>query len=649
MACDVNVGMCADGSQARKELKKTRAATKSFGKGAMQSFKQLAAAAGLAGGAYLAIRKMTEFIKGSLTAYKDFEDSITRLNAVVESTGGAAGYTTDEMIKMADGLQKVTTFSNTAIMSAQGMLSTFTSIGEEAFPRVLESAMDVSEVMGQDMKSSIVQLGKALNDPIANLGALGRTGIQFTKDQKELIKSLWETGQQAEAQAVILKELNRQFGGVARAAKDTFGGAIKSLKNNFSDLQRMLGQLMVEEGGLKDLLAKINEFIEVPENMRNVIRVFQSLGLIMVTSFRVSIMQITLFIKGLKLIWNAAMDVGRVIGRVFNPKNWKPGEMKKALAEVSWSIKEDFMSMGDTVVNFGQKTRDSFMKILDPELPKMTIEPTKKAITALTEEQKKLNEEVEEAVKITVLNGQALRDHIMLAESAAQQIESQRQSEAWLSSTITEQTEALWNNYDAWKALQSMHLVTTAQTKELTWAEQTLADMNFEVGKSVMNSVVPAFEAFSDNTAKIKDILSDFIKTAIANLFKSLGAYLAQMAVLFALSLQLGKAALAAAGAAAAYAAAGKVAAMQQGGTARALPGYGGGDQVPALLEPGEMVIRKENVARNRAELTRMQGGQGGSLVIYNQIGTKLIGRSITHMINDSKRIKVKAKAVVGL
>ena len=68
-------------------------------------------------------------------------------------------------------------------------------------------------------------MGKALNDPVANLSALSRSGIQFSDEQKAVIKSMAETGRLAEAQTLILDELNRQYGGSAEAAAKADGGS----------------------------------------------------------------------------------------------------------------------------------------------------------------------------------------------------------------------------------------------------------------------------------------------------------------------------------------------------------------------------------------------------------------------------------------
>lgn len=164
------------------------------------------------------------------------ENALAQLNATLASTKGAAGLTSAEIVSMAQGLQKVTTFGDDAIIAMESQLLTFTKLGKDVVPRATESILDLATKMGGDLKGATIQVGKALNDPIKGIAMLGKAGVQFSDEQQRVITSLVETGRLAEAQTVILSELETQFGGSARAARDTFGGAITALQNAFGDL-----------------------------------------------------------------------------------------------------------------------------------------------------------------------------------------------------------------------------------------------------------------------------------------------------------------------------------------------------------------------------------------------------------------------------
>lgn len=181
------------------------------------------------------------------------ENAIRQLEARLKSTGSAAGLTSTQLQDLAISMQSVTTFGDEAVIELENLLLTFTNIRGDVFEKTTRAALDLSIAMGQDLKSSAVQLGKALNDPITGLSALSRVGVKFTDDQKDLIKALVESGRIEEAQRIILQELQTEFGGAAQAAADTFGGALTQVKNAFGDLLEAKGGLNDAKKGLQDL------------------------------------------------------------------------------------------------------------------------------------------------------------------------------------------------------------------------------------------------------------------------------------------------------------------------------------------------------------------------------------------------------------
>src|SRR5665811_188734 len=102
---------------------------------------------------------------------------MAQLEAVIRSTGGGAGLAAGELAKMGSEMQRVTTFGDEAVISAQGLLLTFTRIGRDVFPNALDAVLNVSTAMGTELKESALQVGKALNDPVLGMTALSRSGI----------------------------------------------------------------------------------------------------------------------------------------------------------------------------------------------------------------------------------------------------------------------------------------------------------------------------------------------------------------------------------------------------------------------------------------------------------------------------------------
>lgn len=189
----------------------------------------------------VAFGALTAAITGAVAAYRVQEQAEIKTRATIAATGKAAGLSAEEIFKMASSLQNVTTYGDEAIIGGQNLLLTFRNIGKDTFPRATEAMLDMSAALGQDLKSSAIQLGKALNDPIAGMSALSRAGITFSTQQKDQINTMQKAGDVAGAQAVILSELENQFGGVARAAADGTG-SLEQTQNILGDISETVGK-----------------------------------------------------------------------------------------------------------------------------------------------------------------------------------------------------------------------------------------------------------------------------------------------------------------------------------------------------------------------------------------------------------------------
>src|SRR3972149_3394505 len=183
-----------------------------------------------------------------------------QMNAVLKSTGGVAGLTAGELNNLAAGLQKVTTFDDEAILGGQNLLLTFTGIGKDVFPAATAAMLDMSTALGQGLKGSAVQLGKALHYPVLGVTALRKAGVSFSADQRDMIKRLVETGDKLGAQKIILGELSREFGGSAKAAAETFGGQLAQLRNALGDVREDIGAAFLPV--LKDMVGAIRPIVE---------------------------------------------------------------------------------------------------------------------------------------------------------------------------------------------------------------------------------------------------------------------------------------------------------------------------------------------------------------------------------------------------
>ena len=195
-----------------------------------------------------ALGAVTDFVSGAIGEASAWNSVYAQTEAVIKSTGSAAGLTAKEMAEMAGNMSAASgqsLFSDDAILGAQNVLATFTNIKGENFGGATQSILDMSQALGIDLDSAAMQVGKALNDPVAGLSALSRSGVQFTADQEAMIKAMVEAGNVAGAQEIMMAELNTQFGGSAAAAVDTYAGQQVVLKEKMADIQQTLGEALM--------------------------------------------------------------------------------------------------------------------------------------------------------------------------------------------------------------------------------------------------------------------------------------------------------------------------------------------------------------------------------------------------------------------
>lgn len=165
----------------------------------------------------------------------------------VRQTGGAAGFTAEQLTDQASALQSLTRFGDEDILNkVTAQLLTFGNISGEIFTDAQSRALDLATTLDGDLQSASIMLGKALNDPVKGLSAMSRAGITFSEAQAEVIKDLAKTGQIAEAQRLILEEIATYYGGQAEAAREAGAGIVDAWKNTWGDVKEIIGGVIVD-------------------------------------------------------------------------------------------------------------------------------------------------------------------------------------------------------------------------------------------------------------------------------------------------------------------------------------------------------------------------------------------------------------------
>lgn len=184
----------------------------------------------VAGGAALAgVLALGAGIAGGLEDAKNSRMLMAATEQTIATMGNAAGVSAQHVADMAAALSDASgasLFGDDQIQQSTNLLLTFGEIKGATLDAATALTVDLAQALGGEPKDQAMMLGKALNDPINGISALGKAGLTFSDEQKAMIESLVETGDMAGAQAIIIEELNKQVGGQGKAAADAAGGMV---------------------------------------------------------------------------------------------------------------------------------------------------------------------------------------------------------------------------------------------------------------------------------------------------------------------------------------------------------------------------------------------------------------------------------------
>lgn len=248
MADIVTLGLALDSKQVLTARDRSVRALESIRRSSKQTatgLQALTKSFGRLAGAFasvIAFQVARSVLRDIAKAFKDGEQSAAKLNAVLKATDQAAGRTARSIDRLGQAMADTTLFNDDEIRNTAAVLATFRNIQGKVFDEALASILDMSQVLDQDLKTSAISLGKALNDPIAGISALSRVGVTFTEQQKEMIRTMAGAGDIAGAQAVILKELSMEFGGGAAGANVGLFASINQTGKAWADFLEVLGR-----------------------------------------------------------------------------------------------------------------------------------------------------------------------------------------------------------------------------------------------------------------------------------------------------------------------------------------------------------------------------------------------------------------------
>ena len=254
---DLYIRILADGSQLGAGLNSAQGKLDTFGVGMNKL-------GGILAGAFSVVA-IERFISKSIDAADESARATAKVAQAIKTTAGVAGQSLQGLQAEAAKIQGFTLFEDDTVMNdVTAQLLTFSNIAEDTFKRAQMAALDLNTVLanGEGLTGTAIQLGKALNDPLKGITALQRSGVSFTPVQRELIKNFVETNQLGKAQNLILQEIERQYGGQARAAAEASNG-VAQFKNSLNDAMESIGGAILKSSDLKQVLGSLGYTLNV--------------------------------------------------------------------------------------------------------------------------------------------------------------------------------------------------------------------------------------------------------------------------------------------------------------------------------------------------------------------------------------------------
>lgn len=197
----------------------------------------------------------------AIHAAEENEIAVKRLEQVYKTMGQNVEKASKQSQDYASKLEFLIGVEDEEILAIQSKFAAFKKVSDETarasgvMNRATAAAYDLGANGFGDAASNALKLGKILNDPIKNLNALSRAGIQFTTAEKKKIESLQRSGKLTQAQDLILKSIEKRVGGVAAATTT----ASQKARVAWSEVTESLGKGLLPT--FTKYIKKVTEYI----------------------------------------------------------------------------------------------------------------------------------------------------------------------------------------------------------------------------------------------------------------------------------------------------------------------------------------------------------------------------------------------------
>lgn len=227
-----------DNDKANKSIAKTDQQAESSGKKISSSFKKI----GVAVGTFLSVKAIKDFGGACIEAYKVQAEAEKKLEVVMKQRFNATDKSIQSVKDYTSAQQKLGVVGDEVQMAGAQQLSTFLTTDKS-----LKKLIPAMNNLAVQQNGVNVSSGKMVN--IGNLmgkvmqgqtSALTRVGITFDAAQEKVLKY----GTETERASMLAEVITQNVGNMNEELAKTDAGKIQQAKNNFGDLQELIGSYL---------------------------------------------------------------------------------------------------------------------------------------------------------------------------------------------------------------------------------------------------------------------------------------------------------------------------------------------------------------------------------------------------------------------
>ena len=279
-------------------------------------------------------------ISGSIAAANAQQIAVKKMNNALALFGDFSTEASESMLAFTDELERNTGVGQDVLLNQIALAKSFGGTNEQT-QQLTKAAVDLAEATGITLVSATRTLGKTL------AGTIGLVG-EAAPELRTLSKAALESGAAID---IILQK----FGGSAAAQVKTFTGGIKQLENAFGGIQEEIGNAIIKNQAIINVLGvageMFQEFEQLIKDNQKAISLFVAQGVLGL-------------IDAFALLITVADSVGRIINVAFNTAKLSVNGLGLAVSGVLSIVSDDakiaFKAFEETSIETANNITNAF-------------------------------------------------------------------------------------------------------------------------------------------------------------------------------------------------------------------------------------------------------------------------------------------------